>query len=301
MDGDVIRETDWATRPVVIAVAPTGAEVTRADNPAVPYTPREIAASVAESCEAGAAIAHLHVREPDGTPSARLELFQECIAYIRELCDIVVMVSTGGAVGMSIEERTAGLHARPDMSGLEVGSINFGPDLFPTLPHESVAIAAAAVAAGAELELEVFEIGHVDAAVAMAADGILPRPLRFNLVLGVPGAMAATAHNLISLARALPDGALWGVTAVGRHQTRMVTLALLLGADCVRVGMEDNVYRRKGLLAASNAELVQDTVDRTLALGRQVATTGQARQLLRVDVADRLHDSSLDGRNREGK
>ena len=279
------RDLGWAKHPVVIVVAPTGAEVTREHNPAVPYTPAEIAADVAACCETGAAVAHLHVREDDGTPSASAELFRQTVAGIRAVCDIVTMVSTGGAMGMTIEERSTGLEARPDMSGIETGSLNFGRDLFPTLPHETEGIAARAAELGIPLEVEAFEIGHIDAAIDFARRGVLPAPLRVNIVVGCPGALAATAHNLIAAVAALPEDATWSVTAIGRHQTRMLTLGLLLGATCVRVGFEDNVYLRRGQLAASNAELVEQIAAIARSLGRDVATAEQARDLLSLPQA----------------
>jgi 3-keto-5-aminohexanoate cleavage enzyme len=274
------RDLRWAEHPVVIVVAPTGAEVTREHNPAVPYTPAEIAADVAACREAGAAVAHLHVREDDGTPSARAGLFRQAVDGIRAACDIITMVSTGGAMGMTIDERSTGLEARPDMSGIETGSLNFGRDLFPTLPHETEGIAARAAELGIPLEVEAFEIGHIDAAVAFARHGVLSAPLRVNIVVGCPGALAATSHNLIAAVAALPEDATWCVTAIGRHQTRMLTLGLLLGATCVRVGFEDNVYLRRGQLAASNAELVEQVAAVARSLGREVATVEQARELL---------------------
>lgn len=274
------RDLRWAEHPVVIVVAPTGAEVTREHNPAVPYTPQEIAADVVACRTAGAAVAHLHVREADGTPSASAELFKETIDLIRAACDIVTMVSTGGAMGMTIEERSTGLEAQPDMSGIETGSLNFGRDLFPTLPHETEGIAARAAELGISLEIEAFEIGHIDAALDFQRRGVFPSPLRINIVVGCPGALAATSHNLISGVAALPEDATWCVTAIGRHQTRMLTLALLLGATCVRVGFEDNVYLRRGELAGSNAALVEQIAAIARGLGREVATVEQARELL---------------------
>lgn len=279
------RDSRWAEHPVAIVVAPTGAEVTREHNPAVPYTPEEIAREVVESALAGASIAHLHVREVDGSPSGRVELFAETIERIRAESDIVTMVSTGGAMGMSIEERSSGLEAGPDMSGIETGSLNFGRDLFPTLPHETEGIAARANALGIPLEVEAFEIGHVDAAIEFSRRGVLASPLRINIVVGCPGALAATSRNLLAAVDALPTDATWCVTAIGRHQTRMLTLGLLLGATCIRVGFEDNVYLRKGVLARSNAELVEQIADIARRLGREVATAEQTRALLSLAPA----------------
>src|SRR5262249_39795199 len=120
----------WDDKPVVITVAPTGAEVTREDNPALPHTPVELAEDAAACADAGAAVVHLHVREEDGTPSARPELFAQTISLIRERSELVTMVSTGGAVWMPMDERMAGLDAEPDMAGVETGSMNFGEEPF---------------------------------------------------------------------------------------------------------------------------------------------------------------------------
>lgn len=268
--------------PLIIAVAPTGAETTRRDNPALPHTPKEIAREVVSASEVGATVAHLHVREPDGTPSSREELFAECVALIRQECDIITQVSTGGATGMTIEERSSGLLASPDMSGIEVGSINFFNDLFQTLPNETEAIARVATESGIALEIETFDLGQIDTAIRLHSQGILPEPLRFNLVFGVPGAVAANAHNLFAMADAAPSSATWGVTAIGRHQTRMLTLGLLLGAHCIRVGLEDAVYISRGRLASSNAELVTNIRKLAESLGRPTATITEAREILSV-------------------
>jgi 3-keto-5-aminohexanoate cleavage enzyme len=276
----VIAENAWSEQPAIIVVAPTGAEATRDQSPAIPYTPAEIATSVIDSWREGASVAHLHVREPDGTPSGKHELFAESIRLIREGCDIVTMVSTGGGAGMSITERTGGLGAGPEMTGIEVGSINFGDELFPTLPAQTQAIAEAARAKGIALEVEAFELGHVDTARRLSESGVLHGRLRLNLVLGVPGALAATSHNLIAAAGAVPADAVWGVTAVGRHQRRMLSLGLLLGATSVRVGLEDSLYVRRGELASSNGQLVRGLASLAQDLGREIANPEAARRLL---------------------
>lgn len=270
----------WDELPVVVTVAPTGAEVTRADNPALPHTPAEIAADIAACAEAGAAVGHLHVREEDGSPSSRPELFAEAIELIRQRTPIVTMVSTGGAVWMPIEERLTGLEARPDLAGVETGSMNFGEDPFVTLPADARRVIARAGELGIGLEAEMFDVGHVVAAVRMLERGELPSPLRANLVFGVPGGIDATPEALDAMLRPLPAGTHWSVTAVGRHQRRMLALAILRGAGGVRVGFEDGVYLRRGVLASSNAELVADACELVRLLGRRVATIDEARELL---------------------
>jgi len=270
----------WDEQAVVVTVAPTGAEVTRDDNPALPHTPAEIAADALACAEAGAAVVHLHVREEDGRPSARPELFVETIALIRERSEMVTMVSTGGAVWMPMDERMAGLDAGPDLAGVETGSMNFGEEPFVTVPSDARRVAERAATHGIGLEAEMFDVGHVIQAVRMLERGELPQPLRANLVFGVPGGVDASPEALDAMLRPLPAGTHWSVTAVGRHQRRMLALALLHGAGGIRVGFEDGVYLRRGVLAASNAELVADAVELARTLGRSVATIEEARAIL---------------------
>jgi 3-keto-5-aminohexanoate cleavage enzyme len=277
----------WDKKPVVITVAPTGAEVTRDDNPALPHTPAEIAADALACAEAGASVVHLHVREDDGTPSGRPELFAETIERIRAESSLITMVSTGGAVWMTIEERTTGLEADPDLAGVETGSMNFGEDPFVTLPAEARGIVERASERGIGLEVEAFDVGHVVQAVRMLKRGELPAPLRANLVFGVPGGIDASPEALVAMERPLPVGTHWSITAVGRHQRRMLALAVLQGAGGIRVGFEDGVYIRPGRLAGSNAELVADAGDLVRTLGRQVATIDEARELLAVPLRSR--------------
>jgi 3-keto-5-aminohexanoate cleavage enzyme len=270
----------WDSSPVVITVAPTGAEATRDDNPALPHTPEEIAADSLACAEAGAAVVHLHVREPDGTPSGRVELFRSTIDRIRAASPMITMVSTGGAVWMNIDERVTGLDAGPDLAGVETGSLNFGDEAFVTTRPDALDIVRRATEKGIGLEVEAFDVGHVVQAMRMLERGELPAPMRMNLVFGVPGGIDASPEALEAMVRPLPPGTHWSITAVGRHQRRMLGLALLSGAGGIRVGFEDNVHRSRGVLAASNAELVSDAADLVRTLGRRVATTDEARSAL---------------------
>ena len=274
----------WDGLPVVVTVAPTGAEVTRDDNPALPHTPAEIAADVAACAEAGAAVCHLHVREEDGSPSSRPELFVEALDLIRGRTPIVTMVSTGGAVWMPMEDRMTGLDARPDLAGVETGSMNFGEDAFVTVPADARRVVERAVELGVGLEAEMFDVGHVVAGVRLLERGELPPPLRANLVFGVPGGIDADPEALEAMLRPLPLGTHWSITAVGRHQRRMLALAILHGAGGVRVGFEDGVYLRRGVLAATNAELVADACELVRTLGRRPATIDETRELLACPV-----------------
>ena len=271
---------NWDELPVVVTVASIGAEVTRADNPALPHTPAEIAADVAACADAGASVCHLHVREEDGSPSSRPELFAEAIELIRRRSAIVTMVSTGGAVWMPMDDRMTGLDGGPDLAGVETGSMNFGEDPFVTVPADARRVIERATERGIGLEAEMFDVGHVVAAVRMLDRGELPPPLRANLVFGVPGGIDATPEALDAMLRPLPEGTHWSITAVGRHQRRMLALATLRGAGGIRIGFEDGVFLRKGVLASSNAELVSDACELVRTLGRRVATIDEARELL---------------------
>jgi 3-keto-5-aminohexanoate cleavage enzyme len=270
----------WNSNPVVLTCAITGADVFRENNPNIPYTTAEVAQSSIEAAAAGATIVHLHVREDDGTPSGRPELFKEVISRIREQSDVITMVSTGGANDMTIEERTTGLEAKPDLSGVESGSMNFGDETFITPPPAARGIIKRALDAGIGLEVEAFDVGHVATAVRWVEQGVIPSPMQINLVFGVPGGIDAAPAALVAMLRPLPPETFWTVTCVGRNHHRMLALALLYGAPGIRTGLEDAVYISRGVLAPSNAALVNAAVDLTHAVGREVATQEQARSLL---------------------
>jgi len=272
----------WNSNPVVLTVAVTGADVFRENNPNIPYTTAEIAESSIEAGAAGATVVHLHVREDDGTPSGRPELFKDLIERIRAGSELLTMVSTGGSNDMTIEERTTGLEAQPDISGVESGSMNFGDDTFITPPAAGRGIVERATAAGIALEVEAFDVGHVVSAVRWLEDGVLPAPLRINLVFGVPGGIDASPEALAAMLRPLPAGAFWTVTCIGRHHPRMLALALLHGAPGIRTGLEDVAYLSRGVLAPSNAALVSMAVDLTNTHGREVASQEQTPELLEL-------------------
>ena len=272
----------WNSDPVVVTVAVTGADVFRENNPNIPYTTKEIADSAIAAAKAGATVAHLHVREDDGTPSGRPELFVDVIERIRASSDVLTMVSTGGANDMTIEERTTGLEAKPDISGVESGSMNFGDETFITPPPAGRGIVKRALDQGTALEVEAFDVGHVASAVRWLEEGLLPEPMRINLVFGVPGGIDASPEALQAMVRPLPEGTFWTVTCIGRHHQRLLGLALLLGAPGIRTGLEDVSYISKGVLAPSNAALVEMAVGLAGTLGREVATQDQARELLHL-------------------
>jgi 3-keto-5-aminohexanoate cleavage enzyme len=275
------RARAWDSDPVVLTVAVTGADVFRENNPNIPYTTAEIADSAIEAAQAGATVVHLHVREDDGTPSLSPDLFQDVMARIRAGSELITMVSTAGGTDTTVEQRTAGLLAGPDLSGVESGSMNFGDETFITPPPMAQDIIQRATAAGIGLEVEAFDVGHVVSAVRWLEDGVIPE-LRINLVFGVPGGIDASPEALAAMLRPLPPETFWTVTCVGRHHPRMLALALLNGAPGIRTGLEDAVYISRGVPAPSNAALVRAATELTHAVGREVATGEETRSLLGV-------------------
>ncbi len=272
--------------PMVLTAAMVGAETTREQTPHLPISPEEIAEDAARCREAGAAMVHLHVRTPDGKPSQDTELFRAAIRAIRKRTDVLVQVSTGGAVGMSVDERCGPLRLtgedRPDMATLTTGTVNFGEDVFWN-PRSLVRdIAKRIKELGLRPELECFDVGMIDEARYLAKEGLVALPAHFDFVLGVPGTLAARAEALDFMIASLPEGSTWTVAAMGRHQLPFVELAAERGGNA-RVGLEDNIYVSKGVLAKGNWELVEEAAKRAKAKGRTLATPQEARKLLRLD------------------
>lgn len=266
---------------LIITCAVTGAEVTKKDNPAVPYSPEELAESSFAAVKAGASIIHLHVRHPDGTPAHQKAIFQETVALIRKKCDPIIMVSTGGAVGMTVDERCEGLEAGTEMASITTGTVNFGKDVFLNAPDMIEKIAGKIREKKIKPEIEIFDAGMVDNAAALVKKGLLSAPVQYQFVLGVAGGLGASARNLTYLADSVPPGSTWCVAGVGRHQFTMAAHAILMGGH-VRVGLEDNVYLRKGVLAPSNAALVERAAGIAKEFDRELADPAEARRLLGI-------------------
>lgn len=269
-------------KPVIITCALTGAETLKEKQPQLPVTSEEQAAAVSDAVLAGAAVVHLHVRDENGRPTQRLDCFEKSIRAIRsKVSNVVIQISTGGAIGESIENRLKPLELKPEMASLNLGTMNFGDEIFYNHPKDIVALAAKMHQFGVIPELEIYEAGMLESALRLAKQGILRPPFHFQFVLGVPGGMSGDPRNLMHLISLLPPGSHWGVAGVGRFQLPLAVQALLLGGN-VRVGFEDNIFYQKGVLAKSNAELVARVVRIARELGREVATLEQARELLGV-------------------
>jgi 3-keto-5-aminohexanoate cleavage enzyme len=270
--------------PAIITAAICGAETTREMTPHLPITADELGEEAARCREAGAAVIHLHVRAADGSPSQDKALFQKAIDAIRARCDVIVQTSTGGAVGMTADERAQPLECvpAPDMASLNAGSLNFGEDVFLN-PFPMVREFAKRMRAkGIGYELECYDVGHVEACLRLAQEGVIELPAHFDFVLGVRGGMQASEENLRFLISKLPPGGnTFNVAGVGRHQMPMAELSLKLGGHA-RCGLEDNVYLSKGVLAKGSFELVAKVAELARAAGRKPATPAQARELLRL-------------------
>jgi len=264
---------------VILTAAIVGAEITKKQTPYLPITPEEIGQEAALCVEAGAAVIHLHVRNLDGSPSQAAEHFREAIAAIRQRTDAIIQVSTGGAVGMPVEERCGPLECRPEMATLNCGSINFGNDIFINTRPQIREIARRIHAAGSQPELECYDSGHLEEVRALVREGALAEPLHIQFVLGLAGGAAATEAVLRFLVGQLPSGSLWGCAAVGKHQQPMTELAIKLGGHA-RVGLEDNIYLTKGVLSQGSAPLVERAATYARSVGRSVASTARAREIL---------------------
>ncbi len=268
--------------PAIITAAVVGAEVTRAQNPAVPYTPAEIAAAAVAAGRAGAAVVHLHARWPDGRPSQEAVHFREIIDRIRQAgSELVVQCSTGGAVGMPLEERLGSLVDGAEMGTLNLGTMNFGDVVFVNTRPDIVRVANRLRERGLVPECEVYDAGMLDALRWLRTEGHLAAPYHVQFVLGVPGGLSAGERNLRFLVEGLPEPTHWSVAGVGRHQLPMAELAMRLGGHA-RVGLEDNLFLSRGVLAGGSDELVSRAVEMAQRSGREPATPEQARALLGI-------------------
>lgn len=268
---------------LIITCALTGAEVTKENNPCVPYTAEEMAQSAYEAYQAGASLLHVHVREDDGTPTQSRERFKVILDAIRKRCpEPILQVSTGGAVGMTDDERLQPVELIPEMATLDCGTTNFGDDIFVNTWPSLKVFAKRMLDYKVKPEIEVFDRGMVDNAVRLCKMGLITSPMHFDFVLGVPGGMPATMEDLLHMVRSIPEGSTWTVAGVGRFQFPMAVAAILIGGHA-RVGLEDNVYYSKGRLARNNAELVERIARIAKELGREVATPDEARKILHID------------------
>ncbi|MCJ7595005.1 MAG: 3-keto-5-aminohexanoate cleavage protein, partial [Desulfobacterales bacterium] len=292
----------------IITAAITGGIHTPSMSPYLPVTPRQIADEAVRACSAGAAVAHIHVRDSDtGRPIPSLDLFREVITEVKAQCDVVICLTTGGAPGMTVEQRGAVISAfKPEMASLNFGSLNFAifpmlskykefrfsweeeylartddnifPNTFRTLKEFSGLFAENKT----RPEIEIYDLGMLNNLDFMIQEGYLSKPVYLQFVMGILGGVPPTMENLMFLHRTAHERLgdfVWSVCAAGRHQIKMCATSLLMGGN-VRVGMEDSLYLEKNRLAKSNAEQVEKIVRIGREFGIEFATPDEARQIL---------------------
>ncbi|MGM9773883.1 MAG: 3-keto-5-aminohexanoate cleavage protein [Candidatus Egerieousia sp.] len=266
---------------LIITNAISGAEVTKAQNPAVPYTVEEYVREAKSAYDAGASIIHLHVRWDDGTPTQDKGRFEVIMKAIREVCpDVIIQPSTGGAVGMSNDERLQPTELHPEMATLDCGTLNFGGDeIFENTENTIKYFGEKMIERNIKPECEVFDKSMIEMAVRLAKKGYIKTPIHFDFVMGVNGGIGGDIRDFTFLAGSIPEGSTYTVAGVGRYEFPLAALAIIHGGH-VRVGFEDNVYLSKGVLAKSNGELVEKVVRLAKEFGREIATPADARRIL---------------------
>jgi uncharacterized protein (DUF849 family) len=284
------------SEPAVVTAALTGVLATRAQCPAIPYTPVEIAEEARRAAEAGAAIVHIHARTPEGGPEWRVETFAEILSEVRARTNVIVNFSTG-AIGIPVEDRIAHIRdLKPDIGALNMGSMNYAiysekkkafyHDHVFANPFKDIQFFLEAMnEAGVRPELECFDTGHIANTAPLIDMGVLRAPYQFSLIMGVLGGIPGTTRHLTNQVDTLPDGSHWQVIGIGTRQWPLVAAAITMGGN-VRVGLEDNFYVEEGRMAKSNGDLVGKAARLVAELGRSVAAVAEARRILCLEAHD---------------
>ncbi len=294
-----MRKGEGMADKVIITCAVTGNLTKPEQHPDLPITPQQIATAAIDAAKAGAAIAHIHVRDPDtGAPSMALQHYREVVERIRaSATDLIINLTTGpggrfvpsdddpkvagpGTTLVRPERRVEHVMAlKPEICSLDLNTMWFGSAVVINTPRNAKIMAEAIRAAGVMPELEVFDSGDLQLAHQLLAEGVLARPPLFQVVLGIRNGFPATPETLLYARSLLPADAMWAAMGIGRMEFPIVAQACLLGGH-VRVGLEDNLYLSKGVLAPSNAALVERAAQLVELLGRSVATPSEAREIL---------------------
>jgi 3-keto-5-aminohexanoate cleavage enzyme len=269
---------------LIITVGITGSRITREQTPYIPVTPQEIAQSGIESWRAGASVLHVHVRDPKtGLGTQDHSIFKEVVDRIRGETDAILCLTTSGIPGRNLEfgERLVPLSFNPELVSFDAGSINMRENVFLNPPEFLEILAKETLAKGIKPELEVFEVGMVYTCLRFLERGLLKPPLHFQFVLGVLGGMPATPKSLLHLSEIIPQDSTWSVIGIGPGQLPMAMIAMVMGGH-VRVGLEDNTYYSKGVLAKNNAQLVERVVRIAKEFGREIATPQESKKILNL-------------------
>jgi len=267
---------------LIITAAITGSRISREIAPHIPITPAEIVQSAVECWEAGAAIVHIHVRDPEtGQGTQSLEIFKLVVEPLQEKTDLILCLTTSGIPGRNLPtaERLAPVELKPELASFDAGSINLGNSVFINSPEFLESAATKMKDLGVKPELEIFDLGMIVTCLRMRNEGKLAEPFHFQFVLGTPWGAPATPESLLHLHRHIPQNSTWSVIGIGKGHLPMSMMALIMGGH-IRVGMEDNIYYSRGVLAKTNAQFVERIVRIAGEYGREVATPDEARGIL---------------------
>jgi 3-keto-5-aminohexanoate cleavage enzyme len=269
---------------LIITAAITGSRVMRDVTPYIPYTPEEIVQSSIECWNAGAAVVHIHVRDPEtGLGTQNLELFRKVVKPLREKTDLILCLTTSGIAGRNLpmDQRLAPLELKPELASFDAGSINLGGGVFSNPPEFLDKAAETMTSKGVKPEIEIFDLGMIVTALRMRDEGKLADPLHFQFVLGTPWGAPATPKSLLYLHEHIPHDATWSVIGIGKGHLPMSMMGLVMGGH-IRVGMEDNIYYTRGVLAESNAVFVERIVRLAREYGRPIASPDETKKILKL-------------------
>ncbi|MCX5862116.1 MAG: 3-keto-5-aminohexanoate cleavage protein [Deltaproteobacteria bacterium] len=287
-----IKENQDYERPCMITCALSGVVANRAQCPGIPYTPEEYAAEAKRAYEGGAVVVHIHARAQDGLPSYEVQDYKNIYDAIIDACPIIINFSTG-AISITTGQKTAHIRSiKPAIGALNMGSMNYAkynPDkkhfvfefVFPNPFSEIVHIVQAMNEVGTKPELECFDTGHVGNSYPLIDMGLLNAPYQFSLIMGVVGGIPPTVPSLVSMVQLLPAQSEWEIIGISLDQWRLVAAAIGLGGN-IRVGLEDNFYLSKGVMASSNGDLVEKAARMVRDQGREPATVEECRARLKL-------------------
>ena len=275
--------------PLIITAAVTGSRTPREKCPHIPILPEEIADAAVEAVRAGAAVVHIHVRDPEtGVGTQDEGLYRRVLDRIAAAgVDPVICLTTSGIPGRNLayEARFIPLRFRPELASFDAGSLNVGDGVFLNPPEFLRDLARRMAQVGTKPELEIFDTGMIGNCLRLRDEGLLEPPLHFQFVLGAPGGAPAIPKALVHMVESIPPGSTWSSIGIGRGHLPIMLTTLALGGH-VRVGLEDNIYYQRGVLARSNAQLVERVVRLAQEIGRPVATPDEARRILSLPRAE---------------
>jgi 3-keto-5-aminohexanoate cleavage enzyme len=285
---------------VIITVATTGGLHGKEANPALPEQPADITSDFRDCYNAGAAVAHIHVRDPDGRTASDLGIYQEVVDGVMDGCPGMI-TQVGNGIGIWFDENGVGkpfpeeermalldISPQPDMLTVNAGTFHFdhkGQEwLFANSKCWNSEFIEGCKYRGISNEIEVYDLSHIENALELAKKGALEGPLHFSFVMGIRGGIPASPANLLAMLDAIPAGSSWQIVSIGKYQLPLSTMAVAMGGN-IRVGLEDNVYYHHGVLAQSNVQLVERAARIVRELGREVATPEEAREMLHMPAS----------------